>query len=620
MTRLTCHHNKTMRSKTASAGFTMVELLAVVGILAIVGLIAVFSLGRLRLDLRQRELDSKAELLYTAAQKQMAELHAAGWEGWYQPGADGVVTMPFPPSDADEESQKTTFCYVLANTAAEKETTAAAAILPMSAVDAELWDGCWYIEYAPDSGSVYAVFYSASLLPEPNTLDDYRSYQYRRRMGAKVGYYGGDIAQAQQTGTLQPSLTIENAEKLTATFYCNRPTEQPITLTIQLSDGISTYTKKLAQSQLYQQGSRLYRYTWVLDDLTRDSTRFYAQTGGKLLCGVPITVTLTASSDDPLVDQVSVSAVTNGLFDDRTDYGTDSATALISCGRHLQNLDAASHAASTITSAVQISDISFTDDTTDEKDWYSCYGPSFTPITNQNLTRYSGLSQLEGSTAVQSSIYGLTVSSARTADVGLFSSFAGSIDHVTLTGVKATAAAGAAGALIGRASGAVTISDCAVYLNARRGDLTGQAYMLEAIKRLTGLKSYRMRLTWEHLGEQRELEEEFILGMVTNTTSIGGFKGLVGMDVALDDGEFEVLLVRKPRTPLDIASIAAYLIQREGENECVFKFRTSKLTVQSEELVDWSLDGEFGGSQTEVVIENKPREIAIRVPEVTVRG
>ena len=139
-------------------------------------------------------------------------------------------------------------------------------------------------------------------------------------------------------------------------------------------------------------------------------------------------------------------------------------------------------------------------------------------------------------------------------------------------------------------------------------------------KNILGLKSYRMRLTWEHLGEQRELEEEFILGMVTNTTSIGGFKGLVGMDVALDDGEFEVLLVRKPRTPLDIASIAAYLIQREGENECVFKFRTSKLTVQSEELVDWSLDGEFGGSQTEVVIENKPREIAIRVPEVTVRG
>ena len=459
MTRLTCHHNKTMRSKTASAGFTMVELLAVVGILAIVGLIAVFSLGRLRLDLRQRELDSKAELLYTAAQKQMAELHAAGWEDWYQPGTDGVVTMPFPPSDADEESQKTSFCYVLANTAAEKETTAAAAILPMSAVDAELWDGCWYIEYAPDSGSVYAVFYSASPLPDPNTLDDYRSYQYRRRMGAKVGYYGGDIAQTQQTGTLQPSLTIENAEKLTATFYCNRPTEQPITLTIQLSDGISTYTKKLAQSQLYQQGSRLYRYTWVLDDLTRDSTRFYAQTGGKLLCGVPITVTLTASSDDPLVDQVSVSAVTNGLFDDRTDYGTDSATALISCGRHLQNLDETSKLAPVITRAVQEKNIDFTG----ASGWASVYGEKkFHPIVNTALREYRGSYTVDGTT-YRPVIAHLPVDT--NGDAGLFESFSGgTLADITLTGAQIRGT-GRVGGLAGTLSGTVSVTGCRVYLD-----------------------------------------------------------------------------------------------------------------------------------------------------------
>ena len=296
MTRIT--HPKTTypRKRTANSGFTMVELLAVVAILALLSLIAVFSLTRLRLDLRQRELDSKAELIYVAAQNQMAELKAAGWEGRYQKGSEGVTAMDFPPSDADEDSQSTQFCYVLANTGAEKETTAALAVLPASAVDAELWSGCWCIEYAPDSGSVYAVFYSPDTLPDAASFDDYRSFQYRRRMGAKVGYYGGDIAQTQQTGTLQPSLTIENAEKLTATFYCNRPTEQPITLTIQLSDGISTYTKKLAQSQLYQQGSRLYRYTWVLDDLTRDSTRFYAQTGGKLLCGG---FALTIGEPDP---------------------------------------------------------------------------------------------------------------------------------------------------------------------------------------------------------------------------------------------------------------------------------------------------------------------------------
>ena len=132
--------------------------------------------------------------------------------------------------------------------------------------------------------------------------------------------------------------------------------------------------------------------------------------------------------------------------------------------------------------------------------------------------------------------------------------------------------------------------------------------MLEAVKRVTNLKAYRMKFEWE----DKVLEDEFIIGMITNTIIIGGFKGLVGLDVALDDGEFEVLLVRKPRTPKDIASIASYLILREGENDCVYQFRAKTLRVISQEPVDWSLDGEYGGSRTEILIENKSRAVSIR--------
>lgn len=127
-----------------------------------------------------------------------------------------------------------------------------------------------------------------------------------------------------------------------------------------------------------------------------------------------------------------------------------------------------------------------------------------------------------------------------------------------------------------------------------------QAYMLEAIRRISNLKSYQMRFEWDNAG----LEDEFILGMVTNTTSIGGFKGLLGKDVALNDGEFEVLLVRRPRTPKDLAAIASYLILKEGENDCVSQFRTKKLKVSAKEKVDWTLDGEFGGSLLKTEIEN----------------
>ena len=71
-----------------------------------------------------------------------------------------------------------------------------------------------------------------------------------------------------------------------------------------------------------------------------------------------------------------------------------------------------------------------------------------------------------------------------------------------------------------------------------------QAYLIECIKHLPTLKSHHLRIEWE----DHVLEEEFVFGMITNTISVGGFKGLVTRDVSLNDGLFEVLLIRTPRT------------------------------------------------------------------------
>lgn len=127
-----------------------------------------------------------------------------------------------------------------------------------------------------------------------------------------------------------------------------------------------------------------------------------------------------------------------------------------------------------------------------------------------------------------------------------------------------------------------------------------QAYMLESVKHLASMKSQRMKVEW---GEN-VLEDDFIFGMVTNTISVGGFKGLVTRDVALNDGQFEVLLIRTPRTPVDFSNIISYMFLKEEENEYVFKFKASRLKVTAEEYVDWVLDGEYGGAIKEVEIEN----------------
>ena len=134
-----------------------------------------------------------------------------------------------------------------------------------------------------------------------------------------------------------------------------------------------------------------------------------------------------------------------------------------------------------------------------------------------------------------------------------------------------------------------------------------QAYMLEGVKSLTNLKSYTMKVE----SDEMTLEGDFIFGMVTNTISVGGFKGLVASNVRLDDGLFEVLLIRTPKTPMELTNILSSMILKEEQSEYVYRFKTSRLTIHAKEPVDWVLDGEFGGAKTDVEIVNLQKRISI---------
>lgn len=494
MTPFFSQKTKYRKYETANSGFTMVELLTVIAILLLVGLIAVFSLSKLRRSLRQHELDARAEIIYVAAQNRMAELRAAGCEGLYSKGLsdgdNGVYAMAFDGTHMDESSRDVEFCYLYVNDASDKRTGAPAALLPDTAVDKDLWNGCWCIEYAPSTGSIYAVFYSESPLPSHTDLNgNYRNFNYRART-ASVGYYGGDIAQTQDISKFNPSISIENAEKLTVTFYSNNPSDDtsahPLTFTITISDQFGgSYTRTVTglQGGLQQLDSRNYKYQWVLDDLTSPNKRFFAQTVGKVSCGTPITIKLTVSSTDPSIDTVFTTRTTNGLFDDRADLGYGENTALVAYGRHLANLSDTSHVnAAIITSAVQVDDISFFDDPADKTDWYSLYtanGVRFSPIYNKNLTSFSGIHFTSGSYE-QHIINGLTVSSSSAA--GLFSTFSGKISNAILVNSQITG--GVAGGLAARTDGTLTLENCRVYLTELSGLKAASADAVPA--RITG--------------------------------------------------------------------------------------------------------------------------------------
>ena len=310
-----------------------------------------------------------------------------------------------------------------------------------------------------------------------------------------------------------------------------------MTFKIDISDKSGgTFTRTItnfAQLDKYN-----YKYQWILDSLAAEkgigdagAARFAAQTNYQVSRGTPITITLTVSSANPSVDTVSTSRTTNGLFDDRADLSYGENTALVSCGRHLANLDSSSRVSSTITSAVQISDISFSDDPADPSDWYSLYTAkdvNFKPISNNHLTSYVGSSSI-GDITARHTINSLTVSSKSPA--GLFSNFSGNISNVTLVNANISSTS-AAGALVGRATGNLKLANCRVYL--ADSDLSSmKAASADKIpSRITGTHAGGLVGVYENSSTVNTqatdtliIENSFAATTINSTTAAGGLVG-----------------------------------------------------------------------------------------------
>jgi len=134
------------------------------------------------------------------------------------------------------------------------------------------------------------------------------------------------------------------------------------------------------------------------------------------------------------------------------------------------------------------------------------------------------------------------------------------------------------------------------------------AYVLQGAKSLSSIKSYYLKVQTD----DRIIEDEFIFGMITNSTSVGGFKYITGKDVHLDDGEFEVTLIKRPTNPMELNDIIVSMISKKMDSEYMYCFKTSYLEIESEEVINWTLDGEFGGCHRKVTVSNEPRAITMR--------
>ncbi|MBQ5446422.1 MAG: YegS/Rv2252/BmrU family lipid kinase [Lachnospiraceae bacterium] len=134
------------------------------------------------------------------------------------------------------------------------------------------------------------------------------------------------------------------------------------------------------------------------------------------------------------------------------------------------------------------------------------------------------------------------------------------------------------------------------------------AYLLDAVTKLTTLRTYHMKVTYDG---NNEVEGDYLYGMITNSISVGGFKGITGKNVALDDGLFEVTLIKRPKNPIDLNLVLGSMIGMDFKTDSVVSFKASEIIFEAEQKVPWVLDGEYGGSPRKVKITNNKKAIRI---------
>lgn len=108
--------------------------------------------------------------------------------------------------------------------------------------------------------------------------------------------------------------------------------------------------------------------------------------------------------------------------------------------------------------------------------------------------------------------------------------------------------------------------------------------------------------------------------MVTNSISVGGFKSISGKVMQLNDGLLEILLVRMPRTLIDLNSILSALVTQKIDERYMYMIQTDHIRFVFEEKLAWTLDGEDGGAHRTVDVYNLNKVVQIIRPKEAIES
>lgn len=137
------------------------------------------------------------------------------------------------------------------------------------------------------------------------------------------------------------------------------------------------------------------------------------------------------------------------------------------------------------------------------------------------------------------------------------------------------------------------------------------AYVLEGMASLPKIAPYHTVMEYD----DGVVEGDFIFGSVSNSTSVAGLVKLNPDNVGLDDGLFEIILVRNPKNVGELHGIVSNILSRNFSNENIIFLHSKKVEFTFTEDVAWTRDGENGGKWQSVTAENRSKAVQIIVEQ-----
>ena len=138
------------------------------------------------------------------------------------------------------------------------------------------------------------------------------------------------------------------------------------------------------------------------------------------------------------------------------------------------------------------------------------------------------------------------------------------------------------------------------------------AYLGSGMNSLANIRPMHMTITVEG----RLIDGDYAFGAVSNTSCVAGLINYRNAAIDLNDGLFEVILIKYPENPIEIGRIAHAITAGDFDCDLITHFRCSELSFAFDDPVPWILDGELADAGHEVNIQNIHSAVKVMVPRI----